>query len=491
MAIAGPAKENEQELRLALAMRGGASMAVWIGGAVAEINRLRDALSEEPRSQESRSHAANSGAAGSAEGGSDSAGPEESRPQHPWVGLARLAGYDSVSIDVLAGASAGGLNATLLTATLVYGMPFESMRRTWVQLADLEAMARPVPKFWHRPPPSLLEGDDYFRAELARVVRDNVAEDEHGWGTGDRADLLLTATLLDPVVEKRFDARSGPLLEERRTALFRFRHRGRPGQPMSDFGVGKDFEETVLRMAHAARTTSSFPFAFEPANVHSAPGRAPAGEPDMFGLFSEVAAAPGAKPFRVIDGGVLDNIPVTAAIRAMSKAPADRPSARWLLYLNPEPEAAQYERPRGRQFALPVASTAVQARLSQESLLADINALDAHNRSVERMSLRRKALFAELRSAPAAQRQRVLAEQTTAVELDHAVVRAELDAQAVYRVLSDPDGTDDDKLLAPVVGDPLAGWSAQARTQLDQRLSRHLGERPPSIRRGCSTTCAA
>jgi hypothetical protein len=30
-----------QELRLALAMRGGSSLAVWIGGAVAEIERRR------------------------------------------------------------------------------------------------------------------------------------------------------------------------------------------------------------------------------------------------------------------------------------------------------------------------------------------------------------------------------------------------------------------------------------------------------------------
>jgi hypothetical protein len=29
------------ELRLALGMRGGVSLAVWIGGAVAEIDRLR------------------------------------------------------------------------------------------------------------------------------------------------------------------------------------------------------------------------------------------------------------------------------------------------------------------------------------------------------------------------------------------------------------------------------------------------------------------
>ncbi|MCI2417734.1 patatin-like protein [Saccharopolyspora sp. K220] len=436
--------ENEQELRLALAMRGGASMAVWIGGAVAEINRLREAVAES----------------------GDSPG------NHPWAALAKLSGYDSVAVDVLAGASAGGLNATLLSATLVYGMPFDRMRRTWVRLADMTAMSRPVPKFWQPSPPSLLAGDRYFRTELAKVITDNVpAAADH---PGNRADLLLTATLLDPIVEQHFDARSGPMLQERRTASFRFRHQGKAGDPLSDFGAGGDFAATVLRLAHAARSTSSFPFAFEPARVHSSLGEPPAGEPNMVGLFSETVAESKGRPFRVIDGGVLDNIPVAAAIRAISAAPADRPTHRWLLYLNPDPVASRGQR-REPARAVPVVSTALRARLSQESLLADIDALDEHNRVVERIALRRRALFAPLRAAPVDERAAVLAHHAEAVEPDNAVVRAELDAQAVHRLLTEPAGTEDGKLLPPVVGDPLAEWSAQARTQLARKLSDGLG----------------
>ncbi|TDD53663.1 patatin-like protein [Saccharopolyspora elongata] len=447
--MATAAAENEQELRLALAMRGGASMAVWIGGAVAEINRLREAVAD------SRAPA-----------------DDDSTGTHPWASLAKLSGYDAVAVDVLAGASAGGLNATLLSATLVYGMPFDRMREVWVRLGDVEAMSRPVPKFWQHRPPSLLEGDRYFRAELADVITDNVpAAAEH---PGHRADLLLTATLLDPILERRFDGRSGPMLQERRTASFRFRHQGRAGDPLSDFGAGDDFAPTVLRLAHAARSTSSFPFAFEPAQVRSSLGEPPDGEPNMIGLFSETASDPLLPPFRVIDGGVLDNIPVTAAIDAISAAPANRPTHRWLLYLNPDPVASREQR-REPGFAVPVTATALRARLSQESLLADLDALDEHNRLVARTALRRKALYAPLRAAPDAERAAVLAQQVDAVLPDHAVVRAELDAQAVYRLLTEPAGIEDGKLLPPVVGDPLAEWSAQARTQLAHRLSAGLG----------------
>jgi patatin-related protein len=428
-------------------MRGGASMAVWIGGAVAEINRLREALADAGESR-------------------DSAGT------HPWAALAKLSGYDSVAVDVLAGASAGGLNATLLSTTLVYGMPFDRMRRVWVRLADMEAMSRPVPKFWQSSPPSLLEGDRYFRAELARVITANVpAAAEH---PGNRADLLLTATLLDPIVEQHFDARSGPMLQERRNASFRFRHQGKAGDPLSDFGAGDDFAATVLRLAHAARSTSSFPFAFEPAQVRSSLSEPPAGEPNMVGLFSETAAEPALPPFRVIDGGVLDNIPVSAAIDAITAAPANRPTQRWLLYLNPDPIASHGQR-REPGLAVPVTTAALRARLTQESLLADLDALEEHNRTVERVALRRKALFAELHAAPVAERAAVLERQAGSVEPDHAVVRAELDAQAVHRLLTEPAGSEDGKLLPPVIGDPLAEWSAQARTQLARRLSSGLG----------------
>ena len=434
----GPVKENAQELRLALAMRGGASMAVWIGGAVAEVNHLRSALAE----------------------------PD---PQHPWARLAGLAGYDSVAVDVLAGASAGGLNATLLSASLVYGMPFDRMRRMWIQLADLEAMSRPVPKFWQPRPLSLLEGDSYFRTELERVIAANVEQDAAR--SVLRADLLLTATLLDPVIERHYDGRSRPLTQERRTASFRFRHRGRAGDPFSDFKAGERFDETVRKLALAARTTSSFPFAFEPSTVHSSTGAVPEGEPNMAGLFSEVGTD--GTPYRVIDGGVLDNIPVAAAIRAISDAPADRPTQRWLLYLNPEPAASDTELPDGS--GLPVASAAIRARLGQESLLTDLDALDEHNRVVERTALRRKALFAPLRATEPARRQAELAAQAATVEADHAVIRAELDAQAVRQLLEEPAGAEDGKLLPPVPGDPLDGWSARARNVLSAHLSRRLG----------------
>jgi hypothetical protein len=78
---------TKPELRLALAMRGGVSLAVWMGGACSEVDRMRRA-------------------------------PGGAVPQASTYGrMLDAAGYGSVAVDVLAGASAGGLNCALMSCS--------------------------------------------------------------------------------------------------------------------------------------------------------------------------------------------------------------------------------------------------------------------------------------------------------------------------------------------------------------------------------------
>ncbi|MEZ5181678.1 MAG: patatin-like phospholipase family protein [Acidimicrobiales bacterium] len=134
------------ELRLALAMRGGVSLAVWIGGAVQEVDHLRRAVASgappPPASIEV--------ASGRAPGTTTNA-------------LATLAlglGHRSVVVDVLTGASAGGLNAVLYATSMASGRPLGELRGTWLEVADLERLLR-------RPdggsPLSLLDSSTFHR----------------------------------------------------------------------------------------------------------------------------------------------------------------------------------------------------------------------------------------------------------------------------------------------------------------------------------------
>lgn len=100
------------ELRLALAMRGGVSLAVWMGGACSEVDRVRRAL-------------------------------DADRPPSTYSQVLVAAGYGSVAVDVLAGASAGGLNSALLSCSVVYGMPFDArIRDLWLRLGDIARLRR-------------------------------------------------------------------------------------------------------------------------------------------------------------------------------------------------------------------------------------------------------------------------------------------------------------------------------------------------------------
>lgn len=121
------------ELRLALAMRGGVSLAVWMGGSCCEVAALR-------------------------------------KKDGVYGELLKRCGYQDVTVDVLAGTSAGGLNGVLLASHLLYGMPFGAgVRNVWLELGDLESLLRRAP-YRGRAPDSLLRGDEAFYARLREAL---------------------------------------------------------------------------------------------------------------------------------------------------------------------------------------------------------------------------------------------------------------------------------------------------------------------------------
>jgi patatin-related protein len=367
-----------REFRLAVAMRGGVSLAVWMGGASQEIEELRRAADAPPGQPASEVYRA----------------------------LLGRAGYDRVVVDVLAGTSAGGLNAVLLSCALLYDMPFGArIRDLWLQVADILRLCRPAND---RDPQSLLQGDGVFYQDLMgnlrTLLRDKLEPRQPGPERERleglrrrRVDLILTSTLLHPAPEAFHQPVGDPIRDARSRAYFRFRNLEQGAvsdfDPLGDGPGGRpDPWEPVRRLAYAGRSTSSYPGAFEPATVWAAPdddhAKAPRGsEPfprNMHGIFSESVAQPprSERAAHVIDGGVLDNIPIAWAIRSIAAAKANRPVDRWLLYLQPVPPSAPLPlRPGGsrddRQLLrlVPVTVKAHSIKLGSESLLEDVEEL--------------------------------------------------------------------------------------------------------------------
>ncbi|MFD7080211.1 DUF3376 domain-containing protein [Streptomyces sp. NPDC059918] len=311
--------KRSTELRLALAMRGGVSLAVWMGGACCETAALR-AAARQPAVPP--------------------AGQEPAPDGGLYPGLLGVCGYEDVDVDVLVGTSAGGLNGVLLACHLVYGMPFgRGVRDLWLRLGDLEGLLRRSTPF--HVPTSLMRGDEVFYKELRDALGRLVDEAPPDWKPPASLRLILTATRLRPRRDRVRPTLGRPLLVGRSNAYFRFRHR----RSLTDFHAdvtGAAREAALNRLAYAARTSSSFPGAFEPARVYVGNGAQPVEDPprvDMRGVSSE-SGYPDENLngcAELMDGGLLDNIPVAWAVRAVAGAPVARKADRWLLFLQPVP----------------------------------------------------------------------------------------------------------------------------------------------------------
>ncbi|MFI7482753.1 DUF3376 domain-containing protein [Kocuria sp. M1R5S2] len=333
-AAAGRPPAFGRTLRFALAMRGGVSLAVWIGGAVAELDVLRRIRIH--RDGDGSLHAFLLHPSGA---------PDTRLAERAavYAGLLADAGYDRVEFDILAGASAGGLNSVVHAVAQRAGADLSALNRLWAEHGALSRLLQPLGP---RPVDSLLRGDEYLWPKLLAVLRDlHTTTEHHPDLVADHVTVELSATILDS------DASADTAVAEGR-GEFHFSS-PEPGSPTPppDNGIprrGADpgrAADALNRLAYAARTTASLPGAFEPAAVWSAPTpgarQAPgpsAGRPDLGHAFGS-HRDPAALPYRVVDGGVFDNVPIDRAMAAAVTRSSARYADRCLLYLDPDPPA--------------------------------------------------------------------------------------------------------------------------------------------------------
>lgn len=340
---------DERELRIAPVMTGGTSLAIWMGGATAELYRLVRSVAEE-----------RPGDAGS----------------RIYRGLLDATRTIPV-VDVITGTSAGGLNGTLLGAATALDLPLDDYlqtRTTWLELADLEALMRTSGE---SDPPSLLRGDDYFMVELRRVLDGWL--DVHGPVTdGDLAvDMVTTVTTVVPEPRSRVDHFGESLSEIDHAQWLRF--------------TDVDFHRPrwTEKLALAARTSASIPGVFEPSFLpigeeHARESR----RPDL-----ELNASFRASRWAV-DGGTVVNLPLGEALDRIYGKEADGDVRRVVLYVCPTPGEARSAAPDapGRRpsirDALMTAVTAPRA----EGISADVDQLQRHNDAVERQARVRRTM---------------------------------------------------------------------------------------------------
>ena len=351
---------REKELRLALICYGGISLAVYMHGITKEVWRLARA-----------SRAFHAGDA--AEGGSEAVYRDL---------LERIAGEGlelRVLVDILTGASAGGINAIFLAEAISTGRSLEPLTELWLETADVDrlldsdvsavsrfAKGAAVPFAWamSRRRGGTVEQTveaghrEEVRAKLANFVRARwFAPPFGGEGftrllidalaamaeAGDGEPLLPPYQPLDLFVTvtdfhghpERLRLNSPAEVTEREHRLTLSFHDGG--------GAARRLAEAP-ELAFAARATASFPGAFPPFQV---------GELDKVladkGLvwsrraeflaraLPRYASAEEAETAVLIDGSVLANAPFRPAIQALRNRPARREVDRRFVYIDPKP----------------------------------------------------------------------------------------------------------------------------------------------------------
>ncbi|MBM3534409.1 MAG: patatin-like protein [Alphaproteobacteria bacterium] len=368
---------REKELRIALVCCCGVSLAVYMHGITKEVLKLVRASSALHRnaSREKRMAASFFDAAD----GND----REYDTEAIYFDLLREIGRDielRVVVDIIAGASAGGINGCLLARAICHDLPIGALRDLWLERADVqvllagEARARPWSKWILRPllwatgrlgllklardaevrrNPSLFLRSRWFQPPLDGEVMAGLMYDAVvalGAPRDARASLLPSGQSLDLFVTlshyyghpELIQLHDPPLIHElEHHHVLRFRYRR-----ATDGGVASDLDlDNAPGLAFAARATSSFPGAFPPARIAEMDallarrGKTWPRRREFIERSFERHLAAGIDPVTssFLDGSILNNCPFREAISAIHGRPAYRQVDRRLVYIDPDP----------------------------------------------------------------------------------------------------------------------------------------------------------
>jgi patatin-related protein len=400
---AARARQNSstKELRIGLVCYGGISLAVYMHGITKEVQKLVTA---------SEAYAAD-----------PSRNPfKPDRIEHfYWQALDALHKQRGdgvrtrVIVDVVAGASAGGINGIFLGKGLARNRPQDALRDLWFERADLKALSGgSLPaEIWNvlrgiAGKKAPFNGDHLYEwlvaafHDMETKAVDSPFEDpaapQPASLVADGHDLDLFVTVTDYYGERQELTITDPvqLSEQRFSQLLAFSYSSATGA--SDF---TDDCDPVL--AFAARATSSFPVAFEPFDLTMAnallekaapekldPAAAAARFFPQYAVGTDDGQTSNTAAFtRFIDGGVLNNHPFQPVIDTILDKRAEAEVNRFLLYLEPAPEMVDASLPKALREPAPnvvdVGFAALTAMGNKQPILEEVLAVRDFNARVD------------------------------------------------------------------------------------------------------------
>jgi patatin-related protein len=418
---------REKELRLALICYGGISLAVYMHGITKEVWRLARA-----------SRAFHAGEA--------SAGGSESVYRRLLETMAAESGVElRVLVDILTGASAGGINAIFLAEAISTGRSLDPLTELWLETADVDRLLDPdvsgmsrmaksaaVPFAWalSRRRGGTVEQTvekghrGEIRAKLANFVRARWFAPPFG-GPGftgllldafeamakgvagpallppyQPLDLFVTVTDFHGFPE-RLRLNSPPEVTEREHRLTLSFH---------DAGGSARSLAEAPALAFAARATASFPGAFPPFRVGELDGVLeergqawPGRGAFLAAALPRQSAIGEAESAVLIDGSVLANAPFRPAIQALRNRPARREVDRRFVYIDPKPGVRAVRLTGSAESAAPGFFATIFGALSdiprEQPIRDNLEAIDGRSSRIRRMQRIVEAMRPEVEAA--------------------------------------------------------------------------------------------
>ncbi len=441
-ATAGGEMDVEREVRFAVVMYGGVSLAIYINGVTQELLSLVRATARKPGTNEMLLS-------------EDELRPSEAVYRDLAKHLDRISvrknkdsqGNDVTRtqfvVDIISGTSAGGINGVFLAKALARNQTMGGLKRLWLAEGDLGKLLNDTrAKDYSReagfpvqtPEASLLNSHRMYRKLLEALEEmGDTANPAKASALVNELDLFVTTTDIEGI-PLPIQLSDRVVYERRYRNVFHFRYArdprlGEQRESVQDFTRDDFTKENDPFLAFAARCTSSFPFAFDAMQLadikiildryrHYAdddptesdqPGmrtrwdeffkeylrlglfdidkksrcEQPTGAPDD--ALSKLRDAFWTRSFG--DGGYLDNKPFSYATSMLMRRQANCVVDRKLLYVEPTPEHPELtpkKTPARPDFARNVRAAALDLP-RRETIREDLDYLYDRNRMLERI----------------------------------------------------------------------------------------------------------
>ena len=339
-----------------------------------------------------------------------------------------------VLTDIVAGASAGGINGVFLAQAIASGQSLEPLTRLWLEKADVDVLldpdARPFSrfsKFWAQPlvwmalkrPGNVVSSTvapgtrNEVRTKLSRLIRarwfappfsgigfsrliaDALAAMAQEQGANDlgRAPLLPNGHPLDLFVTATdFNGHAETLRLNSPALVQEAEHRLSIG--FRTLASSREDIAHPAELVFAARATASFPGAFPPLTLPEIDRLAeerdlvwPGRDAFLARIMPGHAARGELAGIALVDGSVLVNAPFAQAIAVLRDRPAQREVDRRIVYIDPKPDRSRIDARQGKTVGFFKAIFGSLSSIPREQPIRD-NLEQLANQSRERAKLR-------------------------------------------------------------------------------------------------------